>query len=230
MTTSRPRFERLRPEKLHEQVLERVRTALITGDYLPGDRLRENDIAEQMGVSRGPIREAFRQLEQEGLIVSQPHRGTYVATTSAEEFEHLVQVRALLEGYAIRHAVKRATPEHVAELQAVIQRLKAAVATMNLPEVAECVVTVHRTIVDLAGSPILARMWSTLTVLVRNREFVMFRQTPDPESIAEEAVSHERVVHALASGDPDQAERAVVADISRRTRHRERNSQSLDGA
>src|SRR5581483_7482252 len=217
MASSGPRFQRIRQEKLHEQALEHIRAALITGDYLPGDRLRESEIAEQMGVSRGPIREAFRQLEQEGLIISHPHRGTYVATTSAEEFEHLVAVRTLLEGYAIRHAVKRATPEHVTELRRVIQRLSAAVATMSLPEVAECVVTVHRTIVDLAGSPILSRMWSTVTVLVRNREYVMFRQTPDPAAIAEEAVSHERLVEALASGDPDLAERAIVADISRLT-------------
>src|SRR5438105_971975 len=78
MAASKPRFGRLHQEKLHEQALEHIREALITGEYLPGDRLRESEIADQMGVSRGPIREAFRQLEQEGLIVSQPHRGTYV--------------------------------------------------------------------------------------------------------------------------------------------------------
>ena len=96
MAASTPRFGRLHQEKLHEQALEHIREALITGDYLPGDRLRESDIAEQMGISRGPIREAFRQLEQEGLIVSQPHRGTYVTTTSDEELEHLMALRTLL--------------------------------------------------------------------------------------------------------------------------------------
>src|SRR5207245_4391310 len=103
----------------------------------------------------------------------------------------LVALRTLLEGYAIRHAVKRATPADIAELQRIIQRLRTAVATLSLPDVVECVIAVHRTIVDLAGSPVLSRMWSTLTVLVRNREYDMFRQTPDPEWIADDAVSQE---------------------------------------
>ncbi len=212
-----PRFQRLRQGKLHEQALEYIRAALLAGEYRPGDRLLESDIAEQMGVSRGPIREAIRQLEQEGLVTSKPHRGTFVTTTSPEEAEHLLAVRTLLESYAIRQATRRVTAADIAELRRIVQRMRAALDDNDLAEVAECVVRVHRGIVELAGSPTLTRIWSTMVMLIRSREFVMFQQTPDPDLIADEVVSHERVVEALASRDPKRAERAIVADIGRQT-------------
>ncbi len=83
-----------------------MREAVITGKFLPGDRLIEEELSQQMGISRGPVREALRQLEQEGLVVSFPYRATEVIGVSDEEVRDvLLPIRLTLERFAFRHAL-----------------------------------------------------------------------------------------------------------------------------
>ena len=83
------RLERLEPRALSRRIVDQLKRVIIAGELRPGDRVLETDLAEQLGVSRGPVREAFRQLEQEGLLVSYPHRGTFVATVPEDEIEEV---------------------------------------------------------------------------------------------------------------------------------------------
>src|SRR5262245_2591404 len=92
-------------KSLRHQVLETLREAIITGRFQPGNRLVEEELCLQLGVSRGPVREALRQLEQEGLVVSFPYRATEVIGVSEEEVrEVLIPMRLTLERFAFRHA------------------------------------------------------------------------------------------------------------------------------
>src|ERR687884_101601 len=99
------RLERLEPRALSRRIVDQLKRVIIAGELRPGDRVLETDLAEQLGVSRGPVREAFRQLEQEGLLVSYPHRGTFVATVPDEEIDEVYALRAHLEAYAARRVV-----------------------------------------------------------------------------------------------------------------------------
>ena len=88
------RLERLEPRALSRRIVEQLKRVIIAGELSAGDRVLETDLAELLGVSRGPVREAFRQLEQEGLLVSYPHRGTFVASVPEDEIEEVYALRA----------------------------------------------------------------------------------------------------------------------------------------
>jgi len=97
-TADRPR----RNDTLREQLVELIRSSVLRGSILPGDRLVEAQLSEQLGVSRGPIREAIRQLVDEGLVENVPYRGTVVRTLTVEDIEEIFSFRILLESYAFR--------------------------------------------------------------------------------------------------------------------------------
>ena len=98
------RLERLEPRALSRRIVDQLKRVIIAGELRPGDRVLETDLAEQLGVSRGPVREAFRQLEQEGLLVSFPHRGTFVATIPEDEIEEVYATGAVRVDPAIGEA------------------------------------------------------------------------------------------------------------------------------
>ena len=107
---------------LREIVFESLREAIIQGRLKPGERLMEIQLAEEMGVSRTPVREAIRKLELEGFVVMLPRKGAYVASFSVKDIVDIFEVRAALEGLAASLAAQRATPEELEEMErAVLQ-------------------------------------------------------------------------------------------------------------
>ncbi|MCG8402432.1 MAG: GntR family transcriptional regulator [Firmicutes bacterium] len=107
---------------LREIVFESLREAIIQGRLKPGERLMEIQLAEEMGVSRTPVREAIRKLELEGFVVMLPRKGAYVASFSVKDIVDIFEVRAALEGLAAGLAAERATPEELEEMErAVLQ-------------------------------------------------------------------------------------------------------------
>jgi DNA-binding GntR family transcriptional regulator len=100
-----------------QQVVEILRNAIIMGTYEPGERLIEASLSTELGTSRGPVREALRQLENEGLVMSFPYRGAVVLGVSDEEVQEvLIPIRLTLERYSFSHALDRMTEEYVAEV------------------------------------------------------------------------------------------------------------------
>jgi len=96
---------------LRDEVLATLRQALISGGFAAGERIREVELAAKLGVSRGTLREALRHLEQEGLIVTNPHRGTFVVKLTPLEAEDIYGLRIALEAYAVERATEVVTPE-----------------------------------------------------------------------------------------------------------------------
>lgn len=103
-----------------------IREAIVTGSFSPGMRLRQDELAEAIGVSRMPIRSALMQLDSEGLVDFQAHRGAVVRSLRPEQVREIYELRSLLETYALRKAMRRMTPERAAELKALAARLDAA--------------------------------------------------------------------------------------------------------
>jgi DNA-binding GntR family transcriptional regulator len=107
-------------------VYQLIREAILEGAYKPGERLRQEELADAIGVSRVPVRSALMQLDAEGLIRFSPHRGAVVNGVTADEMRELYEMRALVEPYALRSAMESLTPERVDELEDLARALNQA--------------------------------------------------------------------------------------------------------
>lgn len=122
----------LRP--IREIVLERLRSAIISGSLEPGDRLVETSVAENMGVSRTPVREAFRQLEIEGLAENIPRKGTVVKGISKKDIIEIYEIREMLEGLEFRLACSNISTSQIAELKEKISKMEQCIKNENIVE------------------------------------------------------------------------------------------------
>jgi DNA-binding GntR family transcriptional regulator len=210
---SRVRFRPVRPRTLRHEVLESIRKAILFGQLPVGQRLMESEIAEQMGVSRVPVREALQQLEQEGLVVSAPHRGTVVAAVDDDEVDVLYRLRAELEGFALHTAMQRGAANLAVTLQQLVEAMRRAVRAGDLEELAEMDLEFHRQILFQSGYRILTRVWSSMDGPIRAR---LYRAMNGPfyrELIKYTAESHQPSVDAVAAGDCDRAVAALKTHI-----------------
>ena len=113
-----------RHQTLREKILETIREAILKGDLKPGEKVAEPELAEQFGISRTPIREAFRQLESEGYLTVVPRKGAVVAALSERDVQEYYEVKSILEGYAAELAAKNLSEKELAKLEAINEHLK----------------------------------------------------------------------------------------------------------
>jgi DNA-binding GntR family transcriptional regulator len=207
------RLERLEPRALSRRIVDQLKRVIIAGELRPGDRVLETDLAEQLGVSRGPVREAFRQLEQEGLLVSFPHRGTFVATIPEDEIEEVYALRAHLEAYASRRVVLERRDEALALLGSLLDQMLECARAKDLAGLADIDLQFHDTLLELSGYEGLHRIWRSMDGLVRARTYATLALPGRDELIEYTAGSHRPIVEAIRSGDPDAVEHAVKHHI-----------------
>ncbi len=113
-----------RHQTLREKILETIREAILKGDLKPGEKVAEPELAERFGISRTPIREAFRQLESEGYLTVIPRKGAVVAALSERDVQEFYAIKSILEGYAAELAAKNLTDKDLAKLESINERLK----------------------------------------------------------------------------------------------------------
>ena len=198
---SRPLERRVFREEIREQLIEDI----LNGRLAPGARIVETKIAQQFGVSQGPVREALRDLELFGFVVSSPFRGTQVRRISTEELLEIYPIRAALEGVAARSAAVRidqATLEHLEEL---IGTMREAAARDDHRGEADADHSFHHAIVKASGNHMLEHVWQTMRLSITT----CLTTSITHRSLHEIAERHVAVLEALRSGDPDRAEAAV---------------------
>jgi phosphonate utilization transcriptional regulator len=144
---------------LVQRELERM---ILAGDLPAGSQLRENDVASMLGVSRGPIREAFRALEESGLVRLEKNRGVFVRQIGIEEADQIFELRAVLDEFAGRRAAQNATPLETTELRALVDRMEQAVGGGNVDGYHAANVAFHDRIVELAGNAKLTLLYRRL--------------------------------------------------------------------
>ena len=181
----------------------------MTGQLPPGRRVNEAEIARQMRISRAPLREAIRQLEQEGLLVSIPRRGTAVVELSPADVEEVYTLRADLEARAIRRAIGRLTDADLARLESLLGTMDAAAGAAD-PTAAllEADIAFHRTIVASAGWSHLQRIWESLHP--QTLTLYTLRTVADWPA-RRHAARHRVVLDALRAADP-----AAAAEVIRK--------------
>lgn len=194
---------------LRDLVCEALRERIMAGTLEPGARLVEDRLAEELGVSRNPVREALRVLAVEGYVSLVPRRGAEVATLSAELVEDIFEVRTALEALGARLACRNATPEATERLTAVIDEAEAAIRQGSTARLPELNTRFHGLVLELAGNPVLADLMEPL----RGRMQWIFSRTAAgraPDSIRE----HRRLAEAIAARDEETAARLAIDHVA----------------
>ncbi|MBK5245076.1 MAG: GntR family transcriptional regulator [Eubacteriaceae bacterium] len=147
---------------LREIVFETIRCAIITGELKPGQRLMEVQLAEEMGVSRTPVRESIRKLELEGLVKMVPRKGAYVTPMSVNDLKEMMEIRRALEGLAAELAAKNATQEQIEQLYFANQRFGEAALENDEEGIIKYDMDIHEIIYKASGNLKLLQMINSL--------------------------------------------------------------------
>ena len=196
-------------------VLDALRSAILHGDVPPGRYLRETDIATQMAVSRSPVREALRQLQQEGLVDVYPYQGAIVAGVPNDEVPLIYGLRASIEAEAFAVACRVATKDDFDRLTDLWYQMEQAMRRRDLTGVMEADLAFHAAVVNLATSPFVRSMAASLDRVVRAT--VMRVNAADDTEFNERAErdtsSHLPLLDALRSRDADRARRLAYEHV-----------------
>ena len=190
---------------LRDQVRDLLLSRVMSGEYPPGSRLVETRIAQELGVSQAPVREALRDLEQLGCIVHEPFRGCSVRAFSAAELLEAFPVRAALEALAARLAAERMTEDELLRLAELLETMRAAAARGDAHDQSQANASFHATIVRAARNATLERQWSFLEPY--SRTFLTVSQ-PGLDLLAL-SERHVPILEALRARDGDAAAAAM---------------------
>ncbi len=185
-------------------VLRKLRDAIRSGRFVPGQRLLERELVEQMGVSRTPIREALRKLELEGLVTTVPYKGPVVTTPTLEDAQALYEVRAALEGHAVALFTMRADDTAIERLRGHLEQAERALAQGRIQGVLGANNAFHDEIAVGCGNALLQSMLANLRdrIVLPRVESLSHPGRP-PHSIAE----HRAIVRRIAQRDAQGAKR-----------------------
>jgi len=211
MDASESRVRALRRRNLAEDAAEHIRSMIISGDLKPGDRIDQDQVAEDLGVSRLPVREALISLDQEGLIEMLPRRGAFVAPCTRDDVIDHYQLFGQVAGLAAARAVARMSDERVAELVQINERL---VSTEDRAEQARLNHEFHRS-VNLACDS--QRIISMLKLLSRSLP-MPYGKFP-PEWLADAGQQHRDILEAFLRRDTLAAQRSMEQHIASSGRH-----------
>ena len=192
-----------------DDIRERLIEDILSGRLPPGTRLVEAKLAQQLGVSQGPVREALRDLELFGLVVSSPFRGTAVRKVSTEDLFEIYPIRRALESVASRAAAERINGRTLARLEKLIGVMRDAALREDPRAHVNADLAFHRTIVKASGNRMLGHIWETLRLPMAM--FVTHSVTH--RSLSEIGERHVELLEALRSGDPLVAEAAMRRHI-----------------
>lgn len=193
------------PPGLIEHAVGELREAILSGRLRPGDRLVEQDLAEQLRLSRGPVRQALRELSYEGLVTLRPNRGAVVSSVSADDVLEVYAMRASLGSLALRHLIgSHRGPETAARLAPLAAEAKLPATRTRQSRVVRCDLALQATIVDASGLPRVAAKFRELSAEVQLFINALDIHYADVQQILDE---HDALLAAIAAEDADRADR-----------------------
>lgn len=204
-----------RSKSLHEQTYQALRDSILSGELAPGDRLIETQIAEQLQVSRTPIREAIRQLQREELVIADDLGWLRVATVSATEAMHLYDCRIALETLAIASACESASNFHLKKLKELVTQaeklLKRKASNPDSIQLLELDYQFHRTIAQSSGNTCLV---SLLDQVFGKMALLRSQTTHHNPRVLEIRTEHQRIYEAIVQHDIEAATQAIRGHLS----------------
>jgi DNA-binding GntR family transcriptional regulator len=190
---------------LREVVADEIRQMIASGQLEPGERLFEDRLAEQLGVSRNPVREAIRALEGTGLVEVLPRRGAYVSRLDPEQARKLLELRSVLEAYAADLAASNRTEDDLAALRDCLKAGRDAAAHHDLVRAANCHREFHLAIERASGNPFLG----TVVAPLRHQTEMVFSLLVDSRGVTSWA-EHQKMYDAIEAGDRERARAHTV--------------------
>ncbi|RMG04182.1 MAG: GntR family transcriptional regulator [Planctomycetota bacterium] len=197
---------RVKHQSIREQVRDLILHRIATGEFPPGHRIVEARIAEEVGVSPIPVREAIRELTALGMLECAPHKGARVREVSLEETIYALEVRVALETLTAKTAVPL-PPDKLEDLEEAFEGILETAAQRDFVGFLEHNQVFHRTLVEASGNTVALRLWETLAFDVRTKFILEYLRTIDPVLIAEE---HRAVVEAVRRGDCEATSAALA--------------------
>ena len=199
--TMHPTIALLQSRSLSMVVQQEIERGILSGEYPPGSKLIEAALAEKMGVSRGPIREAFRMLEEAGLVRTEKNRGVFVRDVPLDEAVEIFDLRAVMEELVGRQLAQRITPAQLKEVRAMVDAMERAVKASDLRSYHLLNLQFHDRLVDMAGNRKLTAIYRKLT-----KELSLFRRMnlahlAEGGQLPVSAGEHRAIVKAIACGD-----------------------------
>ncbi|HEY4459040.1 MAG TPA: GntR family transcriptional regulator [Pseudonocardiaceae bacterium] len=197
---------------LSDRIYDILRASILDGSREPGSRVVESEIARSMNVSQAPVREAVKRLAHDGLVISEPRRGSYVTEISQDEFAIARQLRAAVESVAARSAIASLTPADLADLRDIVARMRNAADASDSARFRSLDMRFHSRVLLIGGHAVLARVWGVLEPLL-----VSQRAIGDPAYAGDRATVitwHEDLIAALESGNAEAASAAFFAHAS----------------
>ena len=191
---------------LREKILENIRDAIISGALKGGSRVSEPDLAERYGISRTPIREAFRQLESEGFLTVIPRRGAVVSEFSVKDVEEFYAIKSILEGYAAHRACEKLTAKELDRLQAINDRLAELAAHNDIRTFFKIHNDFHDVFIKAADNEKLREL---ITSLVSRFQRLRLMSISLPGRMGISVQEHEKIIEAFRLKDAETAEMLV---------------------
>lgn len=199
-------------QNISEQIADSLRSAIHSGELAPGERLVERKLAERLGVSHIPVREALTRLADEGLVTREPRRGARVAELTTQDLEEIASLRIVLEQYMAIRVQERWNDVAAARLNAIIQAMSAADPGDSV-EVLRQDRLFHEALADLAEHRFLDEVSAQLRGRIAGF-LAAANAALDPVEQEEHVRSHQRIVDAIASGDPAQATTVITEHVT----------------
>jgi phosphonate utilization transcriptional regulator len=200
----------LQSSSLTTVVQQEIERAILQGEYAPGSKLTEADLAQRLGVSRGPVREAFRMLEEAGLVRTEKNRGVFVRDIPIEEAVEIFDLRAAMDELVGRKLAQEIAPAEMKELKALVDAMEKAVKAEDARQYHLLNLKFHDRLVEMAGN-------SKLTAIYRKliKELSLFRRLnlADGWLLPISAGEHRQIIKAIGSGDPEAAGRAMFEHV-----------------
>ena len=191
---------------LRELVCEHIREAIINGVFSPGERLMEIQMADEMGVSRTPVREAIRKLEMEGFVVMIPRRGTYVSNMSIKDINDVYEIRISLDTLAAGLAAERISDEELEELQRLLVKVGNAIEENDMAKVVEADIEFHDVLYKASRNERLRNIINNLREQITVIRGVSMRY---PGRLKDTQEEHRRLVESIAARDVEKSQEAA---------------------
>ena len=195
---------------LRDVVFNTLRQAILTGELKPGERLMELHLADRLGVSRTPVREAIRRLELEGLVTMIPRKGAEVARITEKSMSDVLEVRRTLDALCAELACDRITPESLAALKKACDHFEQCIGTHDAKKIAEADVSLHDIIVEATGNQRLIQMVHNLSEQMYRYRFEYIKDSSQHDTLVKE---HRIIYQSIVDKDKDTAAAAARLHI-----------------
>jgi DNA-binding GntR family transcriptional regulator len=197
-------------QPLRDVVFEHLRNAILNGDLRPSERLMEVQIAEQLGVSRTPVREAIRKLELEGLVVMIARKGAYVADVSVKDILDVLEVRSVLEGLAASLAAERMTEEELEELEMISYNFKKCLEDKDTEGMIEKDMQFHDRIIRSTRNHKLIQIAQGLQEQVQRFRITYFAEYNELKGVL---ADHQEILEAISNRNVERAQKVAQKHI-----------------